>query len=327
MAVGAVVGSAIGTATAWALKFDKAEVSAGIYGFNSALVGIATLFFFRPGAVSIGLLVVGCVVAALVTWLMRRYVPFPTYTRRSSSRPGPCTSWVWPWARPRVEPGGPLDAVGFIGAVAHGVSQVMFQASIWTALLFLIGIALNDWRHASWVLVGSVVGMLVGNYHATMAREPRPREPRRSRPDRERRARAIRLQRDTGGRRPVPLEAVADPAAAGHAPVSVPLTDLVADARATGSDGTVRPGDLAGSGVRLARWKTIPRAGIRSIVTTGPPLGDAPIPLDIRRSPLGVLPMNLSPQERDKLLIFVAAQVAKQRKERGLKLNVPEATP
>lgn len=35
--------------------------------------------------------------------------------------------------------------------------------------------------------------------------------------------------------------------------------------------------------------------------------------------------MNLSPQERDKLLIFVAAQVARQRKERGLKLNVPEA--
>jgi urease subunit gamma len=35
--------------------------------------------------------------------------------------------------------------------------------------------------------------------------------------------------------------------------------------------------------------------------------------------------MNLSPQERDKLLIYVAAQVARQRKERGLKLNVPEA--
>lgn len=36
--------------------------------------------------------------------------------------------------------------------------------------------------------------------------------------------------------------------------------------------------------------------------------------------------MNLSPQERDKLLIFTAAQVAQQRKGRGLKLNLPEAT-
>ncbi len=36
--------------------------------------------------------------------------------------------------------------------------------------------------------------------------------------------------------------------------------------------------------------------------------------------------MNLSPQERDKLLIYVAAQVARDRKARGLKLNYPEAT-
>jgi len=36
--------------------------------------------------------------------------------------------------------------------------------------------------------------------------------------------------------------------------------------------------------------------------------------------------MNLSPQERDKLLIYVAALVARDRKQRGLKLNVPEAT-
>ncbi len=36
--------------------------------------------------------------------------------------------------------------------------------------------------------------------------------------------------------------------------------------------------------------------------------------------------MRLTPQERDKLMIFVAAQVARARKERGLKLNLPEAT-
>ena len=35
--------------------------------------------------------------------------------------------------------------------------------------------------------------------------------------------------------------------------------------------------------------------------------------------------MHLSPQERDKLLIFVAAQLARSRKDRGLKLNHPEA--
>lgn len=34
--------------------------------------------------------------------------------------------------------------------------------------------------------------------------------------------------------------------------------------------------------------------------------------------------MQLTPQEKDKLLIFTAALVAERRKERGLKLNYPE---
>jgi urease subunit gamma len=35
--------------------------------------------------------------------------------------------------------------------------------------------------------------------------------------------------------------------------------------------------------------------------------------------------MHLSPQERDKLLIHVAGNLAQSRKARGLKLNYPEA--
>jgi urease subunit gamma len=35
--------------------------------------------------------------------------------------------------------------------------------------------------------------------------------------------------------------------------------------------------------------------------------------------------MHLTPREQEKLLIFIAAEVARRRKERGLKLNYPEA--
>lgn len=35
--------------------------------------------------------------------------------------------------------------------------------------------------------------------------------------------------------------------------------------------------------------------------------------------------MDLSPRERDKLLVFTAALVAERRRARGLKLNYPEA--
>ncbi len=165
MAAGAVVGSAIGTATAWALKFDRSEILAGLYGFNSALVGIATLFFFKPGAASLALLAIGCVAAALVTWLVRRCVPFPTYTS-----PFIVVTWALYFlglaaGMAVTDPGGAPAATGFVAAAAHGVGQVMFQASVWTALFFLVGIALNDWQHALWVIVASVGGMLVGIYH------------------------------------------------------------------------------------------------------------------------------------------------------------------
>ena len=36
--------------------------------------------------------------------------------------------------------------------------------------------------------------------------------------------------------------------------------------------------------------------------------------------------MELTPREKDKLLIFTAALLAERRKDRGVKLNYPEAT-
>jgi urea transporter len=172
MATGAVIGAAIGTATAWLLKFDKSEQADGIYGFNSTLVGIAAIFFFQVGLATALLLVLGCVAAAIVTWLARRYLPFPTYTA-----PFIVTTWVLfflgqAMAIQRVPPGEPLAGVNFAGSVAHGVSQVMFQASLWTAILFLVGIALNDWQHASLVLIGSIVGTFFGMYQSAIAAGP-----------------------------------------------------------------------------------------------------------------------------------------------------------
>ena len=35
--------------------------------------------------------------------------------------------------------------------------------------------------------------------------------------------------------------------------------------------------------------------------------------------------MNLTPREKDKLMLFTASLLAKQRKDRGVKLNYPEA--
>jgi urea transporter len=69
---------------------------------------------------------------------------------------------------PNAGPLVPAFPVGFYAeSTLHGVGQVMFQASLWTGLLFLIGIGLSDWRHAAWVLVGAVLGMLLASYHVS----------------------------------------------------------------------------------------------------------------------------------------------------------------
>jgi len=173
-AAGIVVGSAIGCALAYALKYDRGELLAGIYGFNPALVGIATFFFFQPDATSVGLMVAGCVLATVMTRLFRQHVPFPTYTA-----PFVLATWgVWSIARSMGVPGteaaanlvpNPGGLSPGIESIFHGVGQVMFQASIWTGLLFLLGIAVSNREHAGWVLVASVLGMLVVGYHLDAA--------------------------------------------------------------------------------------------------------------------------------------------------------------
>ncbi|MFO0927819.1 MAG: urea transporter [Gemmataceae bacterium] len=172
MAVGAVVGSAIGAALAQALKFDQGEWEAGIYGFNPTLVGIATFFFFQLGVVSIGLMAVGCVVATLLTRAMRKHLPFPTYTT-----PFIVTTWavfflgraLGAEATVLSGPLVPNLPLGYLlTSVLHGIGQVMFQDSVWTGMFLLAGIAVSDREHGGWVLLGSVVGMLVASYHVSV---------------------------------------------------------------------------------------------------------------------------------------------------------------
>jgi urease gamma subunit len=54
-------------------------------------------------------------------------------------------------------------------------------------------------------------------------------------------------------------------------------------------------------------------------------LGDLNRAAPITKSLAGGSVMELTPREKDKLLLFTAGLLAERRKERGLKLNYPEA--
>jgi urea transporter len=166
MGLGALIGAVIGPIVAWMLRYDAAEIRDGIYGFNSTLVGIAAFFFFQPGALEILLLVAACAVSTPVTWAMRRFLPFPTYTS-----PFIVTTWaMWGIGRalgvPAVAPAPSPNALNMVDAFTEGLSEVFLQANDVTGILFFAGLAVSNWRHAALALMGSIVGTLVGLYHA-----------------------------------------------------------------------------------------------------------------------------------------------------------------
>jgi len=162
---GALVAALVGTLCAIVCRFDRDEIEDGIYGFNASLVGIAVLFRFQPNALAWGLIILGSIASTLLTYLMRRRVPFPTYTA-----PFIIVTWVIFFIALQIHvatvaaapPGEENAHLNFATAVFTGISEVMFQANILTGILFLIGILLCSPEMAGWAMIGSVVGLIAG---------------------------------------------------------------------------------------------------------------------------------------------------------------------
>jgi urea transporter len=165
MALGAALGTVVGTLTAYMLRFDRTELRNGIYGFNGSLVGIALLFYHGPTALNFTLIAVGAALSSLVTLVMRSRVPFPTYTL-----PFIVTTWLMLFVCrqldiPKTVPGSPPANLDVASAIVEGVSEVMFQANNLTGILFIVGILLCSWKGATWAVVGSLIGMLFALWH------------------------------------------------------------------------------------------------------------------------------------------------------------------
>jgi urea transporter len=171
MAAGGLAGAVIGTMMARLLRFDPSEVRDGIYGFNATLVGVAAFFFLQPVAPTFVLLVVGCAASTLVTWVFRRFLPFPTYTA-----PFIVTTWTLVAVAVGLElPSSvhppPPNTFDIFTSFTEGLSEVFLQANQVTGIFFLAALAVGNWRHAALGLVGSMVGMLVALYHRDMSGE------------------------------------------------------------------------------------------------------------------------------------------------------------
>ena len=162
MALGALLGGAVGLGVAWLCAYDRAALIAGAFGFNGALVGIAISITYAPSSAGYLLIILG---AALSSWLMQHML------RRAAQLPPFTTPFILAtWAMLLVAHlyGGmegahfspALQASGDGFAVLRGLGQVMFQDSWLSGLLFFLGLVLHSRPAAAWALLGSAIGLL-----------------------------------------------------------------------------------------------------------------------------------------------------------------------
>jgi len=140
-------------------RCEEHLVSSGIYGYNAALVGVATFYFFNSGPLTIGIAILGGIFSAWLLNSMRVKLPrVPPLTASFV-----VTTWLIlfiadllgyaaPGPRPNPAP------LGDFYAIVIGVGQVVFQGYWLTGLVFVFALGLSSFTVAFWAVAGSALG-------------------------------------------------------------------------------------------------------------------------------------------------------------------------
>lgn len=176
-ALGALIGAAVSTATAMGLGLPRAEVRAGLYGFNGALVAIALLFYLRPDVWLWGCVVLAgagstVLMAALTQLLGPWRVPALTAPFVFGTMPLLLASTRWDrlQATPMLPPAalpealvvdGVVSAATVVQGLFNGIGQVFFQGSVASGLCFAVGLLIASRSACVAALLGSLAGLLV----------------------------------------------------------------------------------------------------------------------------------------------------------------------
>ncbi len=145
MAIGSLMAVVISTLIAKIFRFNAANLRSGLYGFSAALVGAALPLFLTLSYTMWLAVMVGAVIATLLQELAMRH-NFPAYTF-----PFVVTTWLALILLRAIEPSllvemaeilpsEPLAISKMLGlASIRGFGQVVFQASVFSGLLMIIG--------------------------------------------------------------------------------------------------------------------------------------------------------------------------------------------
>jgi len=160
--IGAVIGLLAGTFTALLFKYRRDDINNGLYGYNGALVGLATVYFFGFNVSAIIALFFGAVLSSIIMNFMtkRKLPPF--------TAPFIISTWIvmaivltlkiMPLKAAQLPDASNLE---IIPALSRGIGQVMFQENIITGIILFIGILVCSRISALYALLGTGIGVVV----------------------------------------------------------------------------------------------------------------------------------------------------------------------
>lgn len=159
----ALVATVSGTLFAHLLRFDREEIQSGLYGFSAALVGVVLAFKFELNFLNLAAIIGG----ALAAWIQHLFIRFqvPGFTF-----PFILVAWIFIFINGQLNllsavtydsPTSSIDSSHFLLSGSNGYGQVIFQGSLISGLLFLIGVGIHSKTSAVIGLLASFIGALI----------------------------------------------------------------------------------------------------------------------------------------------------------------------
>ncbi|MCD0457684.1 urea transporter [Chryseobacterium sp. LC2016-27] len=162
MGVAALLATISGTVTAFLLKYDKAEINKGLYGFSAALVGVAIMLFLRPVFISWIILIIGSALATVIQhFFMKRKIPVFTL-------PFVLITWLIlfftnPYCTGLLSETSITTAssINYLTVGFNGFGQVIFQDNLISGVLFFIAVFISSPISALYGFIGAVLSAFI----------------------------------------------------------------------------------------------------------------------------------------------------------------------
>lgn len=154
------------------LGAKDSTLATGLPGLNPSLIAISLPSFYQTGWTDFGMwgvLLVCVAVAIVLVHFLVAISPFPILIIPflvifwALEALEPYLSFVQPLATPAAATAAIFDP---IEALVLGLGQALFSPTIWSGLLFFVGVLASNWRCALIAVIGAAVGASVAAFYS-----------------------------------------------------------------------------------------------------------------------------------------------------------------